>query len=137
MKKILKTYSYLIQPTIYKIVTRVFLGTTFALLWNFLISKNQTYIMAERSFFFVGVVLLAMAWFNYLRLDGFSVIKIKKDKKRKNKPEHQSKSTIDFVDEEVTIHELEKKDEIITAMIANAFTGLCFLIPSAIISFKI
>ena len=94
MKKILKTYSYLIQPTIYKIVTRVFLGTTFALLWNFLISKNQTYIMAERSFFFVGVVLLAMAWFNYLRLDGFSVIKIKKDKKRKNKPEHQSKSPL-------------------------------------------
>lgn len=137
MKKLLKMHSYLIQPTIYKIISRVFLGVTFSLLWDHFINKNKTYRMVENAFFFVGAILLTMAWFNYLNLDGFSMKGKKGKDKPKRKSKHQSKSMIDFVDEEVTNNELEKDDEITSSMIANIFTGICFLIPSIIASFKI
>lgn len=132
MKKLLRMYSYLIQPTIYKITSRAFLGITFSLLWNYFINENGTYIMVEKTFFFVGIVLLTMAWFNYLKLDGISIGMRKKDNKRKDKSGHQSKNIIDFLEEDVTSDELEEDDEILSAIIANIFTGICFLIPSII-----
>ncbi|WMM26246.1 hypothetical protein RBU61_06100 [Tissierella sp. MB52-C2] len=132
MKKLLRMYSYLIQPTIYKITSRAFLGITFSLLWNYFINENGTYIMVEKTFFFVGIVLLTMAWFNYLKLDGISIGMRGKDNKRKDKSGHQSKNIIDFLEEDVTSDELEEDDEILSAIIANIFTGICFLIPSII-----
>lgn len=132
MKRLLKMYSYLIQPTIYKITSRAFLGITFSLLWNHFTNKNETYIMVEKAFFFVGVVLLTMAWFSYLKLDGISIGMARKGNKGKDKSGHQSKSIIDFLEEDVTSDELEEEDEILSAMIANIFTGICFLIPSII-----
>lgn len=132
MKKLLKMYSYLIQPTIYKITSRAFLGITFSLLWNHFTNKNETYIMVEKAFFFVGVVLLTMAWFSYLKLDGISIGMARKGNKGKNKSGHQLKNIIDFLEEDVTSDELEEEDEILSAMIANIFTGICFLIPSII-----
>ncbi len=132
MKKLLRMYSYLIQPTIYKITSRAFLGITFSLLWNHFTNKNETYIMVEKAFFFVGVVLLTMAWFSYLKLDGISIGMARKSNKRKDKSGHQSKNIIDFLEEDVTSDELEEDDEILSAMIANIFTGICFLIPSII-----
>ena len=125
-------YSYLIQPTIYKITSRAFLGITFSLLWNHFTNKNETYIMVEKAFFFVGVVLLTMAWFSYLKLDGISIGMARKGNKGKDKSGHQSKNIIDFLEEDVTSDELEEEDEILSAMIANIFTGICFLIPSII-----
>lgn len=132
MKKILRMYSYLIQPTIYKITSRAFLGITFSLLWNHFTNKNETYIMVEKAFFFVGVVLLTMAWFSYLKLDGISIGMARKSNKGKDKSGHQSKNIIDFLEENVTSDEIEEDDEILSAMIANIFTGICFLIPSII-----
>ncbi|WP_143598554.1 hypothetical protein [Tissierella sp. P1] len=132
MKKLLRMYSYLIQPSIYKITSRAFLGITFSLLWNHFTNKNETYIMVEKAFFFVGVVLLTMAWFSYLKLDGISIGMARKGNKGKDKSGHQSKSIIDFLEEDVTSDELEEEDEILSAMIANIFTGICFLIPSII-----
>ncbi|CAK7046303.1 hypothetical protein ACF3M2_07640 [Tissierella carlieri] len=132
MKRLLKMYSYLIQPTIYKITSRAFLGITFSLLWNHFTNKNETYIMVEKAFFFVGVVLLTMAWFSYLKLDGISIGMARKGNKGKDKSGHQSKNIIDFLEEDVTSDELEEEDEILSAMIANIFTGICFLIPSII-----
>ncbi|MDU5082623.1 hypothetical protein [uncultured Tissierella sp.] len=132
MKKLLRMYSYLIQPTIYKITSRAFLGITFSLLWNHFTNKNETYIMVEKAFFFVGVVLLTMAWFSYLKLDGISIGMARKGNKGKDKSGHQSKNIIDFLEEDVTSDELEEEDEILSAMIANIFTGICFLIPSII-----
>jgi hypothetical protein len=132
MKRLLRMYSYLIHPTIYKIASRAFLGITFSLLWNYFINENETYIMAEKTFFFVGVVLLTMAWFNYLKLDGISIGMARKGNKGKDKSGHQSKNIIDFLEEEVTSDELDEEDEILSAIIANIFTGICFLIPSII-----
>ncbi|OZV12043.1 hypothetical protein CIW83_11425 [Tissierella sp. P1] len=122
----------MIQPSIYKITSRAFLGITFSLLWNHFTNKNETYIMVEKAFFFVGVVLLTMAWFSYLKLDGISIGMARKGNKGKDKSGHQSKSIIDFLEEDVTSDELEEEDEILSAMIANIFTGICFLIPSII-----
>ena len=105
MKKLLRMYSYLIQPTIYKITSRAFLGITFSLLWNHFTNKNETYIMVEKAFFFVGVVLLTMAWFSYLKLDGISIGMARKGNKGKDKSGHQSKNIIDFLEEDVTSDE--------------------------------
>lgn len=135
MKNSLRSYSYLIKPTIYKVISRIFLGVTFSLLWNHFINKNQIYIMGERPFFLVGVILLAMAWFNYLKLDGISITMVRKDNKRKDVSKYQSRKLIDILEEEVISYELEKEDEILSAIIANVLTGICFLIPSIIIMY--
>lgn len=130
MKKLLRRYSYLIQPTIYKIILRAFLGVAFSLLWNHFINKNETHIMVEKAFFFVGVVLLTMAWFNYIKLDGVSMTRI--GNKGKDKSGYQSKNIIDFLEKEVTSDELEEGDELLSAIIANILTGICFLTFSII-----
>lgn len=135
MKKLLKTYSYLIQPTIHKITSRGFLGIAFSLLWKYFINKNETYLMDEKAFFFAGAVLLTMAWFNYLKLDGISIGMARKGNKGKDKSGHQSKNIIDFLQEDVASGELEEEDEILSAIIANIFTGICFLIPSIIVMY--
>lgn len=130
MKNLLRTYSYLIQPAIYKIISRIFLGVTFSLFWNHFINKNETHIMVEKAFFFVGVVLLTMAWFNYIKLDGVSMTRI--GNRGKDKTGHKSKNIIDFLEEEVTSDELEECDELLSAIIANILTGICFLTLSII-----
>ncbi|WP_312668164.1 hypothetical protein [Tissierella praeacuta] len=133
MKKLLRIYSYLIQPTIYKIISRAFLGITLSLLWNHFINEGETYIMVEKVFFFIGVVLLTMAWFNYLKLDGVSIGMVRKSRQEKDKSSYKPKNIIDFLEGEVTSDELEEKDEVLSALIANILTGICFLIPSIII----
>ncbi|WP_313758757.1 hypothetical protein [Tissierella sp.] len=135
MKKLLRIYSYLIQPTIYKIISRAFLGITLSLLWNHFINECETYIMVEKVFFFIGVVLLTMAWFNYLKLDGVSVGMARKSREGKDKSSYQSKNIIGFLEGEVTSDELEEKDEVLSAIIANILTGICFLIPSIIVMY--
>nr|WP_300003323.1 hypothetical protein [Tissierella sp.] len=132
MKNSLRKYSHLLKPIIYKILSKLFLGFTFSLAWNKFINKNQIYALVGNPFFFVAAVLLAMGWFNYLKLDGIS---IGMGKKSGTKPEgtmHQSRKLIDIIDEDVVNYELEKEDEILSAIIANVLTGVLFLIISII-----
>ncbi len=74
-----------------------------------------------------------MAWFNYLKLDGVSIGMVRKSRQEKDKSSYKPKNIIDFLEGEVTSDELEEKDEVLSALIANILTGICFLIPSIII----
>ena len=92
----------MLRPIIYQAVTRFSVGLAAALLLDRFVNVNQSqYSAAEFSFLAVGIILLAAAWINYLKLDGlespFVDFKFRKKKKKK----HFKQDIVDFVDEKI------------------------------------
>jgi hypothetical protein len=88
--------------------------------------------MVNSAFFVLGVLFFAMAWVNYLNLDGvkFHYLNKRKEKKTINRI-HKIKQPIDFTDEEPPLDDLLGDDEkTITTLISNIAAGLCFILPS-------
>ena len=73
MKKLVSMYQkYMFRPILYKSVTRVSVVAVLMLLWDRYVSDG-TFTMWQAPALLLGVVLLAWAWVNYLRLDGVTV----------------------------------------------------------------
>ena len=73
MKKLISMYQkYMFRPVLYKSVTRVSVVAVLMLLWDRYVSDGR-FTMWQAPALLLGVVLLAWAWVNYLRLDGVTV----------------------------------------------------------------
>ena len=73
MKKLVSMYQkYMFRPILYKSVTRVSVVAVLMLLWDRYVSDG-TFTMWQAPALLLGVVLLAWAWVNYLRLDGVTI----------------------------------------------------------------
>ena len=75
--------NYMIRPIVYKTVTKISIGVVLALLWDRFINRNQMLSMVEYAFFCIGVIMMALAWFQYLKLDGTPFFDPKESKKEK------------------------------------------------------
>ena len=125
MKKLISMYQkYMFRPVLYKSVTRVSVVAVLMLLWD-------RYVPA----LLLGVVLLAWAWVNYLRLDGVTVHHLGEEFKDmgKKKKLHATKSIVDFADERIiSFEELEPEERIYCSMLSNLLLGAALLIISLI-----
>ena len=111
MKNILKLYKpYMIRPIVQQILYRLMVVAIVLLAayrfgtWN----KNAT--LLGDGFFFVSLVLLAGAWFNYLFLDGLHIKLPQRKKMIKEIAEENKRRTnsmMDYIDTEAP----EEKDE--------------------------
>lgn len=127
MRKNLKTY--MLKPLIYKIITRISIGLAIALLWSRFINTNKSFSIIKDSFFFLGVYFLGMAWFNYLKLDGFKISLPKKKSKSKN----NINFNIFFREEKLeSVDVLEEDEETLLALISNLLIGVFFILFSII-----
>ena len=110
MKKLVSMYQkYMFRPILYKSVTRVSVVAVLMLLWDRYVSDG-TFTMWQAPALLLGVVLLAWAWVNYLRLDGVTIHHLGEEFKDmgKKKKFHSTKSIVDFADERiVSFEELE------------------------------
>ena len=92
MKKLISMYQkYMFRPVLYKSVTRVSVVAVLMLLWDRYVSDGR-FTMWQAPALLLGVVLLAWAWVNYLRLDGVTVHHLGeefKDMGKKEAPRHQ------------------------------------------------
>lgn len=62
---------YMIGPIVRKAFSRFLYALTLALLWNRFV--NTGLVTIDYAYTILGVLFLAIAWFDYLRLDGINV----------------------------------------------------------------
>lgn len=139
MKFIKRWYKdYMIRPILYKMVTKVSVGLAAALLWDRFVNVNNMFSMMEFAFLAVGLVMMAAAWFQYLKLDGMKLPEVPKKiqemaAERKNR--HKERDIVDFVDEKIiSFDELEEEEQVACNLASDFLGGLIFLIPALVVS---
>lgn len=139
MKFIKKWYKdYMIRPIIYKMVTKVSIGLAVALLWDRFVNVNRTFSVIEFAFLAVGLVMMAAAWFQYLKLDGMKLPEAPRKIQEmiaEKKNRHKERDIVDFVDEKIiSFDELEEEEQVACNLASDFLSGLVFLIPALVVS---
>ena len=116
------------KAIVYKVIPRFVTGLVLALLWDRFLNTQKLFSMVQNVFFILGIIFFAMAWVNYLRLDGVK-IPILGWKKKERKSRHPFKAIIEYTEEEPQ-GPLDENDELKANLIADIAAGLCFLLPS-------
>lgn len=137
MKKIIAIYqSYMIRPAIYQCVTRCSVALAAVLVWSrFVESPLRT---VRDGCLAAGVILLMMAWFSYLKLDGMKVHHMMEDRKkpRKKRKRLLKGDIADYVDEHiVSFDELDEAEQTACKLAANSGGAVIFFLASLIASF--
>lgn len=123
----------MVRPIIYKTITRFGIGLILAILWDRHLNVKNLYSMIEYAFFTIGFFFLTLAWFNYLKLDGFKIKHVNMNETKKKKSKHKIKAMIDYTGEEPEpMYIVDEKEEVIIIFSSNLATGLCFIISSII-----
>ena len=139
MKEWIKKYykPYLRQPIIVLTVVRTLIALVLALLWDRFLNADRlrSLDMATGTF---GLILLALAWFSYLGMDGVDglskILRFFRKEKRKKKGKKRSAGgdLADYVDEDVvSFDELEDEEKRVCRFAANLLSGLIMLAVTA------
>lgn len=139
MRKIIKMYQpYMLRPIINKIITKCLIGLLTALLWDRYVNKDEFFTLVGYPILVVGIVLVGLAWFSFLSLDGlrFRLFPNKNDKKQKKQAKRFAmKDMIDFTEEPLDIYgELEPDEQSFCNMVSSLLSGLGFILVSALSS---
>ena len=127
--------SYMIRPIIQKVVTRILLVIVLCMLWDRFFNFDNYYNPLQLPLFICGFLLLAGAWFSYLKLDGMKVHYLGEDKtvNKKKKNRHKERSMVDFVDEKVVAYEeLQADEQAMCNLISNLIPGILSILVSVI-----
>ena len=134
MKKILAIYkAYMVRPILYQCVTRCAVALAAVLVWDRFVPSS---LLAVRDgCLAAAVILLMMAWFVYLKLDGMMVHHLLEDRRKKKK---KSKRRVggdiaDYVDEHiVSFDELEEGEQTACRLAGDLLAAALFLAASLI-----
>ena len=134
MKKILAIYkAYMVRPILYQCVTRCAVALAAVLVWDRFVPSS---LLAVRDgCLAAAVILLMMARFVYLKLDGMMVHHLLEDRRKKKK---KSKRRVggdiaDYVDEHiVSFDELEEGEQTACRLAADLLAAALFLAASLI-----
>ena len=125
---------YMIRPMLYQCATKVSIALVLCLLWDRFINREQYYSLVEFAFFVAGAFFLALAWFQYLRLDGARIHHLMEEKQeKKKKKQHFTKDIVDFADEKIiSFSELSDEERIVCRFLGDLLCAVLFLIPAGI-----
>ena len=130
LKSIFK--AYMIRPLIYKVVTKSSIILVICLLWNKFVNTSNVRSLTKDAFFVIGLIWVLFAWFQYLKLDGYTFQYVFRGK-QKEKKKHIQKDMVDFVDEEiVSFDELEDEEKVVVNMFSNLITGMIYVLISIV-----
>lgn len=130
LKNIFK--AYMIRPLIYKVLTKSSIILVICLLWNKFVNTSNVRSLTEDAFFVIGLIWVLFAWFQYLKLDGYTFQYVFRGK-QKEKKKHMQKDMVDFVDEEiVSFDELEDEEKVVVNMFSNLITGMIYVLISIV-----
>lgn len=134
MKKIIAIYKpYMIRPVIYQCVTKCAIALAAVLVWSRLVSGPLQ--AARDGCLAAGIILLMMAWFAYLKLDGMMVHHLMEDRKKtKKKRKRLLRGDIaDYMDEHIIgFDELDEGEQSACRLAADLAGALVFLLASLI-----
>ena len=125
---------YMIRPMLYQCATKVSIALVLCLLWDRFINREQYYSLVEFAFFIAGAFFLALAWFQYLRLDGARIHHLMEEKQeKKKKKQHFTKDIVDFADEKIiSFSELSDEERVVCRFLGDLLCAALFLIPAGI-----
>ena len=134
MKKILAIYkAYMVRPILYQCVTRCAVALAAVLVWDRFVPSS---LLAVRDgCLAAAVILLMMAWFVYLKLDGMMVHHLLEDRRKKKKKTKRrvGGDIADYVDEHiVSFDELEEGEQTACRLAADLLAAALFLAASLI-----
>ena len=120
----------MVRPMIYKTVTKSVIVLVICLLWDRFVNVSSSMSLVKDAFFVVGFIWMLFAWFQYLKLDGYTVQYVFKDK-RKKKEKHVQRDIVDYVDEKIiSFEELEEDEKTVVNMFSNLIAGGIFVVIS-------
>ncbi len=136
MKRIRSIYqSYMLRPIIYRTISKSVFALTAVLLWDRFLNHGRFSVVRD-GFFVAGAVLLLMAWFSFLALDGMTAKKLFKrgTEEQKKKPRRWGTSDIiDFADEHVTrLEELDEDERRVVFLLSSLIPGVIYLVISLV-----
>ena len=140
MKKILKHYKpYMARTVIQQIIYRLMVAAIILLAaWRFGTWNKNATILGD-GFFFISLVFLAGAWFNYLFLDG---LHIKLPKRRKtlkqtaDEHKHHGSNMADYIDTEIiNMSELTEEQQATVKFLAYLIPGVIMMAISLVVMF--
>ena len=116
---------YMIRPVLYLCVGKWAGAAAFALVWNRFLNQGGGRPLSL-PFAACTAVFLGLAWFQYLKFDGFSLHYLFEDK-REPKKKHPKRDIVDYVDEKITsLADLEEEERTLCRMISNlASAAVC------------
>ncbi len=133
MKKLLGIYhnSYMVRPTVYQVVLRAAIVLVLSLLWNRFIDHDLRGVRFAFEAF--GVFFWVLVWFGYLKMDGVSILNLKK-RDRKKRRNIKNADIVDFTDESINpMDELEDDEKAACRLVSNAIVGTLFLLLAGIL----
>jgi len=127
--------SYMIRPTLYRSVSKFVAALTLVLLWDRFVNLGRLNMFRD-GFLIAGVILLTLAWFSYLGLDGLTWKKLfrRNTEAKKEKPRKWGGGDIiDFADEHVVrLEELEEDERRVVYLLSSLIPGLIYLAISLV-----
>lgn len=134
MKKIIAIYkSYMVRPIVYQCVTRCSVALAAVLVWSRFVSSPLR--IVRDGCLAAAVILLMMAWFTYLKLDGMTVHHMMEERKkpRKKRKRLLRGDIADYVDEHiVSFDELDEPEQAACRMAADLSGALLFFLASLV-----
>lgn len=124
---------YMVRPIIYKIATKSSIVLVLALLWDRFVNISDRMSLRKDVFFIIGLIWMLFAWFQYLKLDGYTVQYVFRDKRERKEKKHIQKDIVDFVDEKIiSFEELEEDEKVLVNLLSNVITGLIYVLISVV-----
>lgn len=128
MRKFWNSYHrYMIKPILYQIIARLMIVITLGLLWLRFVNTRREITLVGYVCPIAGMLLIAVSWFHYLRMDGIKVLQVRsRTQKRKR---FFFRSMIDDTQEEVTnLSSLDSEDRTACMFLVNLVSGLILLV---------
>jgi len=136
MKRFLERYKpKKFKSVFYKFFRRFVTGLVFALLWDRFLNAEKHFSMTGHAFFVLGAVFFALAWVNYLKIDGMKIHYLNEDRKKAGRTKPKTGFLIDYAEEELSPPDsdsFDENEETKTAFVSNLLAGICFTLPSLI-----
>jgi hypothetical protein len=142
VKRLLEKYRpKKLKPVIYRFIKRFATGLALALVWDRFFNSQKLLSLSGHAFFILGTVFFALAWFNYLKLDGMKIHYLNEGRKKQRKTKHKTSAMIDYTEEEppktgsgdpdsIDSDLIDENEETKTALLSNLLAGFCFMLPS-------
>jgi len=123
------------KPVIYKLLRRFVTGLVFALLWDRFFNTQRHFSIAGHAFFVLGAIFFALAWVNYLKIDGVKIHYLNENKEKAGRTKPKTGFLIDYAEEEPsspdsTDSDYDEDEEAKTSFVSNLLAGICFMLPS-------
>lgn len=124
--------AWMLRPILYRTLSKSLTALAAMLCWERFFNNGLLHTYRDVGLI-AAIVLLVMAWVNYLRLDGVVVHHMMEERKRKPHRRHRTKDMIDFTEEPVDPEgEMSREENWLCGLLSSLAAGVLFLLLSLV-----